>query len=65
MNSPWKLAIGLALTGFTALSTGLPTMYIMRAHAVAEAQPQHLVRYQVAASTLPTAHSDRSSASTP
>src|SRR5512132_383828 len=57
MNNPWKLAtIGLALTGVTALSTGLTTMYVMRAPAVAEAQPAApLVRYQVAASTLPTA----------
>jgi hypothetical protein len=57
MNNPWKLAtIGLALTGVTALSTGLTTIYVMRAPAVAEAQPAApLVRYQVAASTLPTA----------
>lgn len=57
MNNPWKLAtIGLALTGITALCTGLTTMYVMRAHAAAEAQPAApLVGRQVAASTLPTA----------
>jgi hypothetical protein len=31
MNNPWKLAtIGLALTGVTALSTGLTTAYLVR-----------------------------------
>ena len=31
MNNPWKLAtIGLALTGVTALSTGLTTAYVLR-----------------------------------
>jgi hypothetical protein len=56
MNKPWKLAtISLALTGVTALSTSLTTMYIIRAPAVAEARPAApLVRYQVAASALPT-----------
>ena len=31
MDNPWKLAtLGLALTGVTALSTGLTTAYVMR-----------------------------------
>ncbi|MBM4443293.1 MAG: hypothetical protein FJ027_23015, partial [Candidatus Rokubacteria bacterium] len=31
MNNPWKIAtLGLALTGVTALSTGVTTAYLMR-----------------------------------
>lgn len=38
MNNPWKLAtLGLALTGVTALSTGLTTAYLLRPTAPAEA----------------------------
>ncbi len=38
MNNPWKLAtLGLALTGVTALSTGLTTAYLVRPTARAEA----------------------------
>ena len=38
MDNPWKLAtLGLALTGVTALSTGLTTAYVMRSPEVASA----------------------------
>jgi hypothetical protein len=38
MNNPWKLAtLGLALTGVTALSTGLTTAYMMRPTMPSEA----------------------------
>lgn len=57
MNNPWKLAtLGLALTGVTALGTGLTTMYMMRTPTIAEAGPTApLVRYQVAAADQPVA----------
>jgi hypothetical protein len=39
MTNPWKLAtIGLALTGFTAVSTGMTTAYLVRPPAPADAQ---------------------------
>jgi hypothetical protein len=57
MNNPWKLAtIGLALTGVTAVGTGLTTMHMMRVPAIADAQPPApLVRYQVATAAPSTA----------
>jgi hypothetical protein len=40
MNNPWKLAtLGLALTGVTAVSTGVTTAYLMRPTASAETVP--------------------------
>jgi hypothetical protein len=50
MNNPWKLAtIGLALTGVTAIATGLTTAYMVRSPSPSQAEmppsPPTLARY--------------------
>lgn len=60
MSNPWKLAtIGIALTGFTALTTGLTTAWMMRPAAAPPAEastpPAQVVAVRPALASAPVA----------
>ena len=66
MDNPWKLAtLGLALTGVTALSTGLTTAYVMRVPEGASADSRAFAASAPVATSAPAVRLIPAAASAP